>query len=524
MSLLSKLQDDPLLGKVIRSSGALFSANSLSLGLSVIQSVLAARLLGPAGFGLVAIVTGYATTVNGFLSFRMSELVVRYGGEYLEKNEKDKVAALVKFAALLEGTVSLLAFLAVAATATLAARYIAKTPDTAALFIIYSLGLLANFNTETSTGVLQILGKIKYQGILNLIQSLLTAGLIAFAFFTHGSLQLVLFAYLAGKTALGLGIFSTALFQLTKRLGRRWWHYPVIARRALFPTKQSHNAANSNLVSINWETKRTTETPRHRGKKLRAFVPQWLETSKIFAFGAFFARRQYDEPGIASGENQERPRSDMDFRELFKFAFTSNLSATAILVFRESEILWVGYFLTSEAAGFYKAAYAIVSLLAVPANPFILTTYPEINKLVVQKNWARLKDFLKKITTVSAALNLALAAVFVIFGKWLLSIYGADYAAAYPALLALLVGFTFNYILFWNRPLLLSLGLPAFPLQATVAAGLAKLALAFPLVPRFGYVAEAALLSFYYVTSVGAIVLRGVNEIHYQENLNRQDR
>jgi O-antigen/teichoic acid export membrane protein len=203
----------------------------------------------------------------------------------------------------------------------------------------------------------------------------------------------------------------------------------------------------------------------------------------------------------------------MDFRELFKFAFTSNLSATAILVFRESEILWVGYFLTSEAAGFYKAAYAIVSLLSVPANPFILTTYPEINKLVVQKSWARLKDFLKKITSVAAALNLALAAFFVIFGKWLLSIYGEPYAAAYPALLALLVGFTFNYILFWNRPLLLSLGLPAFPLKATVFAGVAKLALAFPLVPRFGYVAEAALLSLYYITSVGSIVWRGLGEI-----------
>ena len=460
MSPFLQFKNDPLLGKALHASGALFSANSLSLGLSVIQSVLAARLLGPAGFGLVAIVTGYATTVNGFLSFRMSELVVRYGGEYLEKDENEKAAALVKFAALLEGAVSLLAFLAVAATATLASRYIAKTPDTAALFIVYSLGLLANFNTETSTGVLQMLGKIKYQGVLNLIQSLLTAGLIAFAFFTKGSLQLVLFAYLAGKTALGLGMFSTAFFQLTKRLGGGWWRTPVIARRALFPTKQS---------------------------------PTQEE--------------------IASGY---RPRNDVDFRELFKFAFTSNLSATAILVFRESEILWVGYFLTSEAAGFYKAAYAIVSLLAVPANPFILTTYPEINKLVVQKNWARLKNFLKKITTVSAALNLALAAAFVILGKWLLSIYGADYAAAYPALLALLVGFTFNYTLFWNRPLLLSLGLPAFPLQATVAAGLAKLALAFPLVPRFGYVAEAALLSLYYITSVGAIVWRGVKEITAQ--------
>ncbi len=438
MSLLSKFKDDPLLGKVIRSSGALFSSNTISLGLSVVQSILAARLLGPAGFGLVAIITSYATTVNGFLSFRMSELVVRYGGEYLEKDEKEKTAALVKAAALSEATVSLFAFLVVAATAVLASQYIAKTPKTAMFFIIYSLGLLANFNTETSTGVLQMLGKIKYQGAINLVQSLLTAGMITFAFFTKGDIQFVLYAYLAGKVVLGLGIFSTAFFQLTKKLGGGWW------------------AAKINSI-----------------------------------------------PKV---------------KELARFAISSNLSATAILVFRESEILWVGYFLTSEAAGYYKAAYAIVSLLSVPANPFILTTYPEINKLVVQKSWSRLKDFLKKITTVAAAYNLAIAAGFVIFGKWLLSIYGEQYTAAYPALIALLVGFTFNYILFWNRPLLLSLGLPEFPLKATVVAGVAKLALAFSLVPRFGYVAEAALLSLYYITSVGAIVLRGVKEVRQNEN------
>ena len=119
----------PLLGKVIRSSGALFGSNSIGLGLSVVQSILAARLLGPADFGLVAIVMSYASTVNGFLSFRMSELVVRYGGEYLENEDKEKTAALVKAAAFSEASVSLLAFIFVALTATLASVYIAKTPE-----------------------------------------------------------------------------------------------------------------------------------------------------------------------------------------------------------------------------------------------------------------------------------------------------------------------------------------------------------------------------------------------------------
>ena len=61
------------------------------------------------------------------------------------------------------------------------------------------------------------------------------------------------------------------------------------------------------------------------------------------------------------------------------------------------------------------------------------------------------------------------------------------------------------------------LGLQTFALLAIVAAGVVKIALAFPLVPRFGYVMEAALLSLYYVLSVGLIAWRGLTELKRQE-------
>jgi len=448
MSLVQRIaaawREDLILKRVIGSSSILFSSNTISLGLNVLQSVLAARLLGPAGFGLIAIVMSYASTVNGLLSFRMSELVVRYAGEYLEKNDRRKTAALVRAAALGEGGVSLLAFLFVLLTAALASQYIAKTPNTAWLFIVYALGLLANFNIETATGILQILDKIRVQGLLNLVQSLLTAGLITFAFFSQGSLQLVMFAYLAGKIMLGLGMFLTAMVHLTRRLGSGWWKAP----------------------------------PRSADQSSRA---------------------------------------DINFRELVRFAVSSNLSATIILVFRESEVLWVGYFLSSEAAGYYKAAYAIILLLALPVHPLILTVYPELNRLVVQKAWPRLRDLLRKVTAVALAYNLVLGLGLVLFGRWLLWLYGEQYVPAYPALIALLVGMAFNFTLFWNRPLLLSFSLPTFPLIATLAAGLLKTGLAFPLVPRYGYVMEAALLSLYYILSVGLMVWRGMIEIRRQE-------
>jgi O-antigen/teichoic acid export membrane protein len=203
------------------------------------------------------------------------------------------------------------------------------------------------------------------------------------------------------------------------------------------------------------------------------------------------------------------PRSS----ELLGFAASSNLSATAILVFRESEVLWVGLLLNAEAAGLYKVAYMIVSLLSVPADPLILSVYPETNRLIVQGAWRRLRGFLVKVTSAALLFNAALAAGLVILGRWVLSVFGAEYTAAYPAMMVLLVGLAFNYSLFWNRPLLLSLGLQTFAFLAILAAGILKVALAIPLVPRFGYVMEAMLLSSYYVVSVGIIAWRGWHEL-----------
>jgi len=436
MSLLEKMRQDDLLSKVIRNSAHLFSSNSISLVLSFVQGILAARLLGAAGFGLVAIVMGYASTVNGLFSFRMSEVVVRYGGEYLEKDEKQKAAALIKGAGIGEATVSILAFVFVALTAGLATRFIAKTPGVEWMFIIYSLGLLANFNTETSTGILQVTDKVKLRGTINLIQSIVSALIILTAFLLKGNLTVVLWAYLLGKAILGLGLFIAAQIQMQRVLGSGWANAPF---------------------------------------------------SVLPAFG-----------------------------ELFRFAVSSNLSATAILVFRESEPLWVGFFLNTEAVGLYKIAYTIISFLSVPADPLILTVYPELNRLIVQRAWPRLRDFLRKVTTVAFAYNLALALGLIFFGRWILWMYGEQYVAAYPAVIALLVGLVFNYTLFWNRPLLLSFGLPTFPLWATVIAGLLKVGLSFLLVPRYGYVMEAALLSFYYILSVGLIVWRGRLELRKQ--------
>jgi O-antigen/teichoic acid export membrane protein len=114
------------------------------------------------------------------------------------------------------------------------------------------------------------------------------------------------------------------------------------------------------------------------------------------------------------------------------------------------------------------------------------------------------------------------AAGLVLFGRGLLSFYGSDFQPAYIPMLLFLLGLGFANILFWNRPLLLSLGLPMVPYKISLWCGIAKVALAFLLVPRFGLNIEALLLSGFFVISISLIILRGFQEIRRIEKLPQQ--
>ncbi len=197
-------------------------------------------------------------------------------------------------------------------------------------------------------------------------------------------------------------------------------------------------------------------------------------------------------------------------KELVSFALSTNLSATLNMIVRDSELLWVGFFLTTRDVGYYKIALAIINLVVAPINPLISATYPELSRSVAEKSWAQLRRLLRRVTILAGGWSVAVSLGLLVFGNWVILLYGAEYLPAYPALMVLLMGYGVANVLFWNRSLLLVLQRPVFPFQVMLWTGLAKVALAFVLVPRFGYIAEAALLSAYLAVSVVIIVWQGL--------------
>lgn len=436
---------DVVLKKVVGNSAYLFGSQAVS----AVLSILTANLLGVASFGALGVVISFVTNINRLLSFRMADFVVRYMGGFLAEDKRKEAAAVLKAAALTELATSLLAYGVLVLLSGWGAASFAKDPSTRSLFLIYGITILGNVMAETATGALSVTGHFRSQALLNLLQSLLTAGLFVLVILNKGGIFSVMLVYLTGKMILGIGPVLLALYWLPKSLGKHWWRTPM------------------------------------RGN-LPAFGP------------------------------------------MVRFAVSSNFSGTITLIARDSEVLWVSYFFDTTVGGYFKVALAVINLMVMPITPFISTSFPEMTRHIVKKQWAQLKQLLARVTVISGAWTGAVAAGLLLLGRQLLFspwsffgrtiyIYKEAYAPAYGVLLVILIGFGIANILFWDRSLLLAFGKAELPLKVSFFAMLGKVALAFLIVPALGYLAEAALFSAYFVVTVGILAGRGLAEIRNRE-------
>lgn len=424
----------PLAQRVLRNSGYLLGAQTSAAALSMMQGILAARLLGVEGLGVLGVITQFSSVINRLTSFRMGELVVSYVSEFNARGDSRRAAAVFKAAGLAEIGSSLVAFGLLAGLAPWAARTLAHRPDTSDEFLLYGLVLLANVMAESSTGLLQVFNRYRILALLTVGQSVVTLGVIAAGFTRGADLPWVLSGYLIGKVIGALGVTAAAFAQAGRAWGADWWQSPL---------------------------------------------------------------------GLL------RPQA----RKLVRFAFSTNLSASLNLVTRDSEVLWLGAFSTPLHVGYYKVALAVTNVLLIPVSPLISTTYREVAREVGERRWPNVRYLLRSGTLLASAWTLPAALGLAIAGPWLIRLYGAEFAPAYPMLLVLLAGAAIANLLYWNRSVLLPLGFPEFPTKVhLVAAGL-KIAGILLFVPSGGGQAMAWLLSSYFAGSALVLVWRTLREI-----------
>ncbi|MCE1254189.1 MAG: oligosaccharide flippase family protein [Anaerolineae bacterium] len=194
------------------------------------------------------------------------------------------------------------------------------------------------------------------------------------------------------------------------------------------------------------------------------------------------------------------------------------MSATINLFVRDSEQLWISFFLSTTEVGYYKIALAVINLISIPITPFISTTYPQITHFAGAREWKKLRSLLWRVTLITTALTGGVTLVLVLCGHFVLYFfYGAEYLPAYPILIILLIGYGIANILFWNRPLLLALNRPETPFRIGFYSGMIKVLASLWVIPTFGVLGAASLLSGYLGISVWLIVTGGFRRLKQLE-------
>lgn len=197
-----------------------------------------------------------------------------------------------------------------------------------------------------------------------------------------------------------------------------------------------------------------------------------------------------------------------DRRSLLAFAFSTNLSATVSLVAKDSEGLWVNAFLGNVAGGIYSLALTLIGFLQIPISPLPSTTYPELSRAVAQDNWQAVRSVLRRGSLLAALYSIPVALVLVLFGRELIVLYtGPNFLPSYEPLVVLLIGYTFSNIFYWNRAALLAFNRPIYPTLVNFTGMILKIIGVLTLA-YLGAVGFAAVLSFYYIYTVGLAVLR----------------
>ncbi len=430
VGLFNRLFGNELIQRVVKNSGYLFSATGVAAVLSMVQSILVARLLGVTDFGILGTITLFTSVVNKFASFRMSELVIKYVGQYTVEGDETQAAAVFKSAGILETLTSLIAFGLIWLLAPLGARYLAKDTATTFWFTLYGLIVLANFMAESSTGLLQIFDRYKIIAGITIGQSILTVSLVGLVYINQGGLFEVVLAYMGGKITGAITSAGAAIVLATQRWGMGWWRSPI---RLL------------------------------------------------------------------------RDRA----RELVRFAVSTNISATINLINKDGELLWVSALTGPTSAGYYKLALSLANLIQLPVSPLPQATYPELSREVAGKNWENMRYILRQGSLIAFAYTFGAGLFLLIFGQPIIAFfYTPEFLPAYPALIILMVGLLVANTFYWNRISLLSLGLADYPAKINSIAALLKIIGIITIVPIYGYLGSAALLSGFYIFSVSLNVRR----------------
>lgn len=177
---------------------------------------LAARALGAAEFGIIILTHSVMILVTQIVSFKSSEVLIKYGAGYIHERQFEKFQRLVKLTLSLDLASGFVGAVAGIATIQLLGGGLGFPDDAISLASAYCVLIVLNI-TATPSGILRLFNRfdlIAYQMLVDPLARLVGT---AIAFYFGAPWQIYLLVWFLARLAHSFTLIAIALFELHKQ-------------------------------------------------------------------------------------------------------------------------------------------------------------------------------------------------------------------------------------------------------------------------------------------------------------------
>lgn len=218
--------------RMLVNAGWLLGANGLSAVFLTAATLLSARALGAAQYGLLALTLSYVAVAGRLMTFQPWQAFVKFGSDCLAANDRQGLRRLIAFGWTLDATGSLAGFLLAYCAAAPLTRALGWDPSAAGLIRLYSLALPAAWR-GTPIGVLRLFNRFDLFGYAQAVRgAAILVGTAVCAFFGGDAAAFAL-AYLAGAVTGELALIAAGRYVLRRQRlsGSDWLRLPRLSGR-----------------------------------------------------------------------------------------------------------------------------------------------------------------------------------------------------------------------------------------------------------------------------------------------------
>jgi O-antigen/teichoic acid export membrane protein len=152
-----------------------------------------------------------------------------------------------------------------------------------------------------------------------------------------------------------------------------------------------------------------------------------------------------------------------EYRAIFRFIWHTNVSMYLRMLSSRADVLILGYFQNSQAAGFYRLARQIGSMLVRVSDPVAAAILPDLSRMWAQGQFAAYRQLLRRLTLLMAGLlapvSVGLFLVSSIVVRWLAQDSPPPGAGV---LAACIMSHYLSAVTFWAGPAAISMQRPQY--------------------------------------------------------------